>query len=65
MNEPVYYTREPQSSVSRACSSEYAQDESGVLVMWGEEGLVRKRPPSFSLTGMEREINRVRKLRLL
>jgi hypothetical protein len=33
--------------------------------MWGEEAFLRKRPSAHSLTDLEKEINKVRKLRII
>ena len=66
MTDPVYYSKEePSVKCFQTHSSEYYQDEGGNLIMKGEEQLVVKRRGNRDLMDYERDLNRVRKLRIL
>jgi hypothetical protein len=66
MNDPVYYNKEPpQQKCYQNNENEYLQDESGYLIMRGEEELLSKRRAPYSLQDYEKELCRVKKLKLI
>ena len=66
MTDPVYYNKEaPSSKCIEEYSNEYFQDESGNLIMRGEEKLIGKRRGHWDIRDYEKDLNRVRKMRIL